>query len=170
MHMKSMHRASVIAVAAAFAFATGAAFAESFAVKEDAAQLKSDKAALQRELARLGADEARLKLDTASGRMSAESVDAYAVYKAQEAIKGEKKDIAADKAGSLQMKADKAAMRRQVKQLETAEARLKSDTMSGRMAAESNDSETVYKDRQAIKAEEKQIVADKAKLHADQQE
>jgi hypothetical protein len=40
--------------------------------------------------------------------------------------------------------------------------------MSGKMAAESRDAERVYMDRQAVKAEEKQIVADKAKLHADQ--
>jgi hypothetical protein len=166
--MNSTHKACVLAVAAAFAFATGTAFAESLAVKEDAAQLKSDKAALQRQLKRLEADEARLKSDTASGRMSAESKDAYEVYKAKEAIKGEKKDIAADKAASLQKKSDKAALQRQVKRLEAAEARLKSDTMSGKMAAVSDDAERFYKDRQAIKAEEKQIAADKAKLLTDQ--
>jgi hypothetical protein len=86
--MKSTHKACVLAVAAAFAFATGTAFAESLAVKEDAAQLKSDKAALRRQVKRLEADEAKLKSDTASGRMSAESRDAYEVYKAKEAIKG----------------------------------------------------------------------------------
>jgi hypothetical protein len=40
--------------------------------------------------------------------------------------------------------------------------------MSGKMAAVSDDAERFYKDRQAIKAEEKQIAADKAKLLTDQ--
>ncbi len=166
--MKSIHKACVLAVAAAVAFATGTAFAQSLAVKEDAAQLKSDKAALQRQIKRLKADDARLKSDTASGRMSAESKDAYEVYKSQQAIEGEKKDIAADTPASLQMNSDKAALQRQIKRLAAAEARLKSDTMSGKMAAESKDAEKIYKDRQAITAEGTQIAADKAKLKADQ--
>ena len=94
------------------------------AVKEDAAQLKADKAALQRQLKRLDADEARLKVETSSGKMSAESTDALEVYRAQEAVKGEKAAIAADKDGSLQMKMDRAALHRQIKRLDVAEARL----------------------------------------------
>ena len=47
--------------------------------------------------------------------MAAESKDAERVYKDQQAIKGEKKDIAADKPGSLQMKSDKAALQKRRK-------------------------------------------------------
>lgn len=140
----------------------------SLAVNEDAAQLKSDKAALQRQLKRLEADEARLKSDTASGRMSAESKDAWEVYQARQAVKGEKKDIAADKAVSLQMKSDKATLQRQIKRLEVAEARLKADTREGKMAAESKDAQKVYQDQQAIKGERKDFAADKAKLKVDE--
>jgi hypothetical protein len=162
--MKSIFKAFALAIAAAFAFAAVTAIAQSSpAVKENAAQLKSDKAALQRQLKRLEADEARLKADTASGRMSAESQDAYDVYKSKEAIKGEKKDIAADKETSLQMQSDKAALERQIKRLEAAEARLKADTKEGKMAAESKDAERVYKDKQAIKGEKKDIATDQKK-------
>jgi cell division protein FtsB len=61
-------------------------------------QMKVDKAALQRALRRMEADEAALKSDTASGRMSAESKDAFKVYTDLRAVKGEKTDIATDKA------------------------------------------------------------------------
>ena len=168
MNMKSIYKGCSPALAAAFAFAAITAFAQPVTVKEDASQLKSDKAALQRQIKRIEADEARLKSDTASGRMSAESKDAYAVYQDWQAVKGEKKDIAADKAASLQMKSDKAALHRQIKRLESAEARLKADKAEGKMAAESKDSERVYKDQQAIKGEKKDIAADKAKLIADE--
>jgi hypothetical protein len=46
----------------------------------------------------LEADTAKLKADSASGRMAAESKDAEKNYKDQQAIKGEKTDIASDKA------------------------------------------------------------------------
>lgn len=151
-----------------FQQAFAARFQPSPAVKEDAAQLSADKAALQRQLKRLQADQARLKADTASGRMSAESKDAYMVYQSKQAVVGEAKDIAADKAFSRQMKADEAGLQRQIKRLEAAEARLKADTEEGKMSAMSKDSEKVYKDQQAAMAEQKQIVADKAKLIADQ--
>lgn len=168
MHMKSIRKACAIAIAAAFALTMGMAHAQStLTVKEDAAQLKADQAALQRQVKRLQADQARLQSDLASGRMSAESKDAYAVYKAKQAVAGEAKDIAADKASSLQMKADEAALRRQIKRLDGAMARLKADTEEGKMSAMSKDSETVYKDRQAFEAEANQVAADKAKLKAD---
>ena len=97
-NLQALKKACVLAVAAAFTFTTGTAFAQpSPAVKEDQAQLTSDKAALHRELEQLEADEAALKSDTASGRMSAESKDAYEVYLDRQAVKGEKKVIAADK-------------------------------------------------------------------------
>ena len=69
--------------------------------------------------------------------MSAMSKDAYEVYMGKQAVMGEAKDIVNDKAFSLQMKADKAALQRQIKRLEVAEARLKADKAEGKMAAES---------------------------------
>jgi hypothetical protein len=147
---------------------TAATAQHALAVKEDAAQLRADKAALNRQLQRMEADEASLKADSAAGRMSAESRDAYAVYLDRQAIKGGKRDLSADKAASLQMREDKAALHRQIKRLEMAEARLKADTKEGKMAAVSKDAEKVYLDRQAAKAEAKQVAADKAKLKADQ--
>lgn len=165
---QSVCKASVAVLIAAFAINTGSALAQSMAVKEDAAQLAADKAALHRQLKRLETDEARLKADTTSGKMSAESKDAYEVYKAQEAVKGEKAAVATDKDGSLQMKADKAALHRQIKRLEMADARLKSDKSSGKMVAESKDSMKVYSDQQAMKGEKKDIATDKTKLQADQ--
>jgi len=161
-----MNRKSIYlgCVTVAIACSGIAAAASPIAVRENAAQLKADEAALQRQLKRLQDDQATLKKDTVSGRMSAESKDAYAVYRAKEAVKGERKDIAADKAGSLQMKTDEDALHREVRRLELAEARLKADTQEGKMAAESADAERVYQDQLAVKAEQKQIMADKAKL------
>ncbi|MDQ6629042.1 MAG: hypothetical protein M3Z29_11470 [Pseudomonadota bacterium] len=169
MSTQSIHRARKAAFAAAFAFAAVAAVAQTaMAMKEDAAQLNADQAALQRQVKRLDADEARLKSDTASGRMSAESKDAYAVYTGKQAVTGEKRDIAADKEAGPQMKADKAALQRQIKRLEVAEARMKSDTASGRMAAESKDAEKVYKDKLVVPAEKKEIAIDRSNMSADQ--
>ncbi len=167
--MKPIYRVLLVAVAVTFAFTTVTATAAqpSMAVKEDRAQLKADKAALQRQIKRLEADEARLKADKAEGKLSAMSKDAYEVYMAKKGIVGEAKDIINDEAFSLQMKADKAAMQRQIKRLEVLEARLKADKAEGKMAAESKDSERVYKDKQAIKGEKKDIATDKADLKKD---
>ena len=134
------------------------------AVKEVAAQMKSDKAGLQHILKRLEADEATLKSDTASGRMSAESKDAMKVYTQERADKGEKKDIAADKSGSLQLKSDKATLQHALKRLGADEATLKSDTASGRMSAESKDAMKVYTQELAEKGENKDIAIDKEKV------
>ena len=160
MNMNSIHKAGLSTVAAAFVFAAVTAIAAP-PVHESMAQLRADKAALQRQLKRLDADEARLNSDTASGRMSAESKDAYEVYRDQQAVAGENKDIASDKSASLQMKSDRAVLQRQIKRLDVAEARLKADAKEGKMAAESKDAEKVYKDKQAIKSEKKDITADK---------
>jgi hypothetical protein len=46
--------------------------------------------------------------------------------------------------------------------------RLKSNTASGRMAAESKDADKVYTEQQNIKSDDKQIAIDKAALTADQ--
>ena len=162
--MKSIFKVCMPAVAAALAFASVTANAQfSPGVKEDTAQLASDKAALQHQMKRLEADEATLKSDAASGRISAESKDSYAVYMGKQAVAGEEKQIAADKKPSLQMKSDKDALQRQIKRLEVAEARLKSDTSSSSMSAESKDAEKVYNDKQAIKGEKKDIASDKKK-------
>jgi len=160
MNMNSIHKAGLSTLAAAFVFAAVTAIAAPL-VHESTAQLKADKAALQRQIKRLDADEARLNSDTASGRMSAESKDAYDVYKDQQAVTSERKVIGTDKSASLQMKSDRAALERQIKRLHVAEARLKADGKEGKMAAESKDAEKVYEDKQAIKGEKKDIAADK---------
>jgi hypothetical protein len=166
-NMSTIYKACIVAIATAFVFTSVAVSAQpSLAVKEDQAQLKADKAALHRQIKRLEADEARWKADQAEGKMSAMSKDAYEVYMRKKAVMGEAKDITNDKAFSLQMKADKAALQRQIKQLEAAEARLKADKAEGKMAAESKDSLRVYEDKQAIKGEKKDIAADKANLKA----
>ena len=67
-----------------------------------------------------------------------------------------------------QLKSDKAALQRQIKRLEAAEARLKENTKEGRMSAESKDSEKVYEDKQNVKGLKKDIAADKANLKADE--
>ena len=167
--MRSFKQRRSCAIVAALALSAVAATAQpSLSIKEDTMQLKSDKASLQRQIKRLDADEARLKADTASGRMSAESKDAFAVYQARQSVSGEKNQIGIDKEASLQMKADKEALQRQIKRLELAEARLKADTEEGKMAAESKDAEKVYKDQQNVKGEKKVIVTDKSKLKADE--
>lgn len=66
-----------------------------------------------------------------------------------------------------QLKADRQALAREQAQLRKDEQTFRSDKLSGKMAAESPDSYRVYKDEQAIKAQEKAIGADHAKLHAD---
>ena len=164
---KTIYKVCLPLVAAVFAVASVPANAySSRSVKEDTAQLATDKASLQREITRLDADEAMRQADTTSGKMSAESKDSFAVYKNQQYVSGLKKDIASDKMGTLQMKSDKAALRHQIKRLKLAEATLKADTREGKMAAESPDAEKVYRDRQAIMGELKDIDADNANLKA----
>lgn len=160
-------RLPAVAVALALSSVTAAA-QPAAAVKQDALQLKADKEALHGELRQLKADEAKLESDAASGRMSAMSSDSYEVYLDRRAIAGEKIDIARDKPGSLQMRADREALDRQVAQLRLDEKHLKSDAAEGRLAATSPDAQRVYDDRQAIKAERIQITADQARLRADE--
>lgn len=166
---KTIYKACLPLISAVFAFSAVTAFAYSSPlVKGDQAQLASDKASLQREITRLDANDASLNADSASGKMSAESKDAFAVYKDQQYVAGAKKDIAADKPGTLQMKSDKTALHRETRQLKVAEATLKTDTREGKMAAESPDAERVYRDRQAIIGQLKDIDADKATLKTDE--
>ena len=164
--MKFIH--TTVAVLVALALISGNAIAQgSSAAKEDREQLQSDKAALKRQLNRLEVDEARLKSDIASGRMSAESKDAYQVYTGKKAVEGTKKVIAADKAGSTQMKFDKAALQRQIKRLDIAEKRLKSDTDAVKMVSTSEDSERVFEDKQAVEGEKEALATDSIKIKAD---
>jgi cell division protein FtsB len=168
MTTKSIPPVHLLATAAVLVSAVASAAIPFSPVRQDAAQLQADEAALQRQVKRLESDHATLEADTASGRMSATSEDAYQVYSATKAVSGEKKDIAADEPGSLQLKADKAALDRELRRLDAAEARLKADTAEGKMAAESADSERVYQDRQALKAEEAQVTDDVRKLGLDE--
>ena len=91
-----------------------------------------------------------MKADTASGKMSAQSKDSFAIYQLEQGIKGTREAIADNKSASLQMKSDKAGLQRQLKRLEIAEARLKADKSSGKMAAESKDSIAVDDSRKAV--------------------
>lgn len=172
MKTKWIARAAACTAATAFlALGSSAVFAADTAqplqLKEDLMQLHADKQALQRQLNRLDADQARMKADAAEGRMSAESRDAYKVYATEQAIQGEAKAMQADKATSLQMKADKAALQRQIQRLDMAEARLKGDAQSGRMAAQSKDAQQVYRDQQFARGEAAQIAEDRAAVHED---
>lgn len=136
-------------------------------VEQERAQLQEDKAELQRDELQLKADLKTLKADSKEGRMAAQSKDDERIYDDRRFIKGEMKDIAADRPGSLQKESDMAAMKREKEKLRTDVGRLNADTKSGRMAAESKDAEKVYQDRQDIKGEKMDIVADIGKLEAD---
>ena len=74
--MRSIYKAFLPAVAAAFAFAAVTAIAQpSPAVKEDKAQMKSDKVELQHDEKQMKADTKAMKSDKASGKTAAESKD-----------------------------------------------------------------------------------------------
>lgn len=153
------------------AFAAGAAPAQlAMAVKEDRTQLKADDNALARDEAQLRADREMLSADARSGRMSATSEDSEKIYKDRQYIEGQEKDIARDKPGTPQMKADREALRLEERQLAFDQMTQRADARAGRMSAMSDDGERVYRDRQAVTAQEKQILADRAKLRADKSE
>ncbi len=59
-----------------------------------------------------------------------------------------------------QLKSDEAALQRALKRLDVDEARLKADKASGKMSAESKDSEKIYNDQQAVKGEKSVIASD----------
>ena len=148
----AMAPASTAATAAAPTAAT---------VKEEKAQLKADESALLAKQRQWKADEAKYKADKAAGRLAGISPDALKVYKDQQAINGESKDLAADKRGSLQMKMDKAALTHEEKQLAADKAALRKDRLEGKMAAQSADAEKAYKDLQFINGERKEISAER---------
>ncbi|MGB3287640.1 MAG: hypothetical protein WBA83_00040 [Burkholderiaceae bacterium] len=165
--IKPLGQACALALAATFALTAGPAVAgPSIARQEAQLQLKADQAGQASEQLKLKADEQTLKADTRSGRMAAESPDAEKVYRDQMYLKGEKKDLAADKSGSLQMKEDKTALASDRQQLKMDRTMLAADTRSGKMAAESKDADAVYNDHQYLRGEKKDIAADKAKLEA----
>jgi hypothetical protein len=137
------------------------------AIKEDEAQLKADEASLSWDRTQLQSDRKSQQADQRSGKLSAMSNDALLVYQDKQAIKGEEKVIAADKPGSLQMKMDQAALQRERGQLSTDDKVFAADTHSGKMAAMSEDEETVYRDEQAIKAQRHAIAADQTELKID---
>jgi hypothetical protein len=60
----------------------------------------------------------------------------------------------------VQLKWDESALQREEKQLKSDQVMMKSDRMEGKMAAESRDAERIYRDRQGIKGENKDISAD----------
>ncbi|MBS0294128.1 MAG: hypothetical protein JSS01_16585 [Proteobacteria bacterium] len=155
---------SLLAVAAALTLAIPSAWAQVTPKQEDAAQLKADEASLARERVQDAKDVKTLKSDKAEGKMAAESKDSMRVYRDKQAIKGEKKDMAADHKGSLQSKEDKTELKQDKGKLKADARRQRRDDKHGRMAATSPDAEKVYKDQQAIKGQEKAIAEDKAKL------
>jgi hypothetical protein len=65
---------------------------------------------------------------------------------------------AATKEEKAQMKADESALAREKAQSKADQKALKADSKSGKMAAESPDAEKVYKDKQAVKGQKKDIV------------
>jgi hypothetical protein len=164
----SISRLVPLAVAAALALPAVTASAKSSpALTQDTAQLKADQAALQSELQQIRADRATLKADKAEGKLAAESADSERVYRDQLALQGDKKDIAADTPGSLQMKTDRAQLKSYEQKLSTDERTLGADAREGRMAAVSKDAKALYEDQLAAKGERKDIEADMARLIAD---
>jgi hypothetical protein len=88
----------MLSIAVAFAVAAAPALAHSSAMQQARLQLQTDQAAQTSERMQLRADQQTLKTDSHSGRMAAESKDAEKVYKDQQYLSGENKDIAADMA------------------------------------------------------------------------
>ena len=164
--IKPLQKICLAAIAATFSLAGAPALAQYSGSQEAQLQLKADHAALASERQQLKTDKTTLKADTRSGRMAAESKDSEKVYQDQQAIKGEKKVIAADAPDSLQLKEDKSALASAQRQLKADRKTLGTDSKYGKMAAESKDAESIYKDQLAVKGEKKDIAHDKAKLHA----
>jgi len=157
----------MIAIAAGLLVASGPNWAQVTAAQEDGAQLTADQTELVREKAQVATDEVVLRRDRAEGRMSAESPDALRVYHGQEDIRGMKKDLAADRSGSLQAAADRRDLKAERQTLVADETTLRQDAAHGRMAAMSSDAERVYQDRQAVHGQQHAIAADEAKLAGD---
>ena len=109
------------------------------------------------QLKRMETDEARPKTDIASRPMSVESRNAFEAYKVKRAIACQTENTAADAVSSLQTKAERTALKRKIRRLELAEARLKADTCEEKKSAESPDAEKEYRDKQAVNGERKDI-------------
>lgn len=165
--MKHAIRIGSLALASALSLASAAAWAQTPTAQQDKAQLKADQTTLIQDKAAAAKDEAALRLDKADGRMAGQSRDSMHVYTDKQDIKGLKKDIASDHKPSLQRKADKTSLRHEEAKLAHDKTALKSGRKEGLLAATSPDGEKVYRDKQAIKGEEKDIAADKAALSKD---
>ena len=160
-------RLSSLALASALSLVSAATWAQTSSAVQDKAQLKADQTSLAQDKAAAAKDEAALRTDKADGRMAGQSRDAMRVHTDRQDIKGLKKDLASEHKPSPQRKADRANLRHEKTKLAHDQATLKSDSKRGLMAATSPDREKVYRDRQAIKGEEKDLAADKAALAKD---
>lgn len=155
------------ALAAVLALGPAIAMAQYSPTREDSAQLKADQSALTTERAQLATDINTRKADKAEGKMAAESRDSMRVFRDQQAIRGEHKDIAADQPGSLQSKVDKKELGHEQAKLKSDEHRERMDRAEGRMAATSPDGEKIYQDRVAVRGQQRAIATDRADLKAD---
>lgn len=165
--MKRAARISSLAFASALSLASLAAWAQTSAAVQDKAQLKADQTALTQDKAAAAKDEAALKMDKSDGRMAGQSRDSMRVFTDKQDIKGLKKDLASEHKPSLQRKADRSNLRHEKAKLAHDQAAMKSDSKRGLMAATSPAGEKVFRDKQAIKGEKKDIAADKAELARD---
>lgn len=165
--MRVHSQATMIAIAMGLLVASGPNWAHATAAQEDGAQLTADQAALAREKVQSTTDQAALRRDRAEGRMSAESLDALRVYHDQEDIRGMKKDLAADRGGSLQAVVDRRDLKDERQAQMADETTLRQDAAHGRMAATSPDAERVYRDQRAVRGQEQAIAADQSRLAAD---
>jgi hypothetical protein len=153
------------AILLALACLPAAAHSEAFDL--DAAQLKIDRAALDRDLVRMGADQDRLHADHRAGRLAAESDDSYRVYQDRQSISGQLYDLSRDAPGSLQKTQDLTQLHQYRAELARDKARLRQDTAAGLEAALSPDAKRAADDRAAVRAAERKVAADEARLHHD---
>jgi hypothetical protein len=169
--MKPMY--TLMAMAVAGVFVSGAAFAQTAASKnaaavtQDKAQLKSDQSALERDKAQLKADVKAEAANDKAGKPSAQSRDDRAVSRSERNVQATKDVIAKDKPGSLQMASDKKALKREQTKLDAREKAAKSNEASGRMSSQSKDEMKVNASAEAVAGGKANVAAGQAKLKAD---
>ena len=121
-------RTRSLALAAACVLSLGTVVAQAaptttpITTRSDSLQTQVDKQELQRDKGQLDRDESKMRSDHRHGRMSAESADSMRVYRDRQAVRGERRDIAGDKLGSGQRRADKVALAEEKRQLRMDEA------------------------------------------------
>jgi hypothetical protein len=93
-----------------------------------------------------------------AGTLAGSMIFASLVFGASNAVA---QSSAAANEDQAQRKADTSALSREKAQLKLDEKTLRSDTRSGRMAAESPDEEKIYRDRQAVSGARKDVAGDK---------